>query len=44
VTRRQFFGNVGLGLGAIALNALLEGESQASPPTKSTGPLAPKPR
>ena len=46
VTRRQFFGGVGLGLGSIALNALLERDGYAAPPAaKKTarGPLAPKP-
>ncbi len=39
-TRRHFFKSSGLGLGAIALQSLLQGESCA---TESLNPLAPKP-
>jgi hypothetical protein len=39
ITRRTFFGKAGLGLGAIALSALLEKESAAQTPA----PLAPRP-
>lgn len=43
VTRRQFFGGVGLGLGSLALSVLLERDGYAAPPPKAVGPLAPKP-
>lgn len=46
VTRRQFFGNIGLGLGSIALESLLTRDGYASPPvnpSQPTGPLTPKP-
>jgi hypothetical protein len=55
VTRRQFFGDIGLGLGGIALNALLaqDGHAEPHPPPPSPnhsylagrggGPLSPKP-
>ncbi|WP_422927644.1 DUF1501 domain-containing protein [Singulisphaera sp. PoT] len=44
VTRRHFFGNCGVGLGAIALAQLLakEGRGEAKPET-SRSPLAPRP-
>ncbi|HEU4753338.1 MAG TPA: DUF1501 domain-containing protein, partial [Armatimonadota bacterium] len=45
VTRRQFFGGLGLGLGSIALNTLLQaGSEAAAPPARpQPGPLSPKP-
>jgi len=49
ITRRQFFGGLGLGLGSIALNTLVQGDAAAAPtltsppsPHPSKGPLAPK--
>lgn len=46
ITRRTFFGQTGLGLGAIALNALLEAESGAQTRPQahtSPSPMSPKP-
>ncbi len=44
VTRRHFFGQAGLGFGAIALNALLQRDGRAEAPTQpSTNPLSSKP-
>ena len=53
ITRRQFFGGLGLGLGSIALNSLLASEAAASSKLPSpfrggagggvpAGPMAPK--
>ena len=44
VTRRTFFNQAGLGLGAVALGSLLDREGFAAAPAKlSENPLAPKP-
>src|SRR5215510_8036212 len=51
ITRRYFFKNAGLGLGAMALQTLLTRETQANPRSafskdrnpQSTNPLSPKP-
>src|SRR5947209_3373317 len=49
VTRRQFFGGLGLGLGTLALNALVENDGYAQnrkskiENRKSDAPLAPRP-
>jgi hypothetical protein len=45
VTRRQFFGRTGIGLGSIALASLLrpEGASAAGAPDPGANPLVPKP-
>src|SRR5689334_19551808 len=45
LTRRQFFGGIGLGLGTIALSALLEQNGRAAPTARAAGAgeaLAPK--
>lgn len=43
-TRRQFFGGVGVGLGSIALETLLQqdGRAQTKPSATAPGPLTPK--
>jgi hypothetical protein len=46
VTRRQFFGGLGLGLGSLALSTLSQGEASAAPgaaPAARPGPLSPRP-
>src|SRR5947208_14512031 len=42
ITRRTFFGQTGLGLGALALGSLLGPEAQAAPLSKTANPLAPR--
>ena len=42
ITRRQFFGGMGLGLGSIALNTLLQSEGSAAPIQAPSGPMSPK--
>jgi hypothetical protein len=42
-TRRHFFGECGVGVGAMALSQLLGKETHASSPVHSGNPLAPKP-
>jgi hypothetical protein len=42
LTRRHFFGRLGLGLGAIALGSLLERDGHARSPALPENPLAPK--
>ena len=42
VTRRHFFGQSGVGLGAVALASLLQRDGVAGPSVRSANPLAPK--
>ncbi len=46
MTRRTFFGNTGLGIGAMALNALMSGSDAGAQPLDQNGhkgPMAPRP-
>ena len=42
VTRRHFFGQAGVGLGAVALATLLQRDGVAGDSNRSTNPLAPR--
>lgn len=44
ITRRQFFGGLGLGIGGMALASMLQQDAGAAPaPAPGKGPLSPKP-